>query len=212
MRRMRTAILISGRGSNMTALMEAAVDADYPAEIVAVIANRPDAPGLERAAAAGIATRVVDHTAYPDKVHFEIALEDALAAVDAELVCLAGFMRLLSADFVNRRLGRIVNIHPSLLPAFKGLAPQKQALDAGVRVSGCTVHFVTPGMDEGPAILQAAVPVRPDDSEDSLSARILDAEHRAYPAALRLLAAGRVRFEAGRAAFSDPDAETALFP
>ncbi|MCR9254967.1 MAG: phosphoribosylglycinamide formyltransferase [Alphaproteobacteria bacterium] len=208
----KTAILISGRGSNMTALLDAAAQPGFPAEIVAVISNRPDAKGLEKAAEAGIPTAVVDHKAYPDKVHFELALEDALAASGAELVCLAGFMRLLSAEFVNRRLGRIVNIHPSLLPSFKGLEPQKQALDAGVRVSGCTVHFVTPGMDEGPSLLQAVVPVQPGDDAAALSARILAAEHKAYPAALRILADGGVRFEDGRAVFADPGAETALFP
>jgi len=210
--RVKTAILISGRGSNMTALLDAAAEPTYPAEIVAVIANRPDAAGLEKATARGIATQVVDHKSYTDKASFETALEAALTAVGADIVCLAGFMRLLSAEFVNQRLGRIINIHPSLLPSFKGLEPQQQALDAGVRISGCTVHFVTPGMDEGPALLQAAVPVQPDDDVASLSARILGAEHRAYPAALKMLAAGRAGFEGGRAVFADPNADTGLLP
>lgn len=209
--RVKTAILISGRGSNMTALLAAASDPSYPALISLVLSNNPEAPGLERARAAGIPAKAVDHRAYDSKAAFEAALSAEIEEAGADLVCLAGFMRILSADFVNARLGKMVNIHPSLLPSFKGLTPQQQALDAGVRISGCTVHFVTPGMDEGPALLQAAVPVLPNDTDDSLSARILEAEHRAYPKALAMLADGSVHFEDGRAVFANNQVETALF-
>jgi phosphoribosylglycinamide formyltransferase-1 len=193
MARKATAILISGRGSNMQALLDAASDRDFPARIVRVISNVPDAPGLKRAEAAGIATSVVDHRAFNGRAAFDAALDQALRADGVELVCLAGFMRLLTADFVNGWRDRLINIHPSLLPAFPGLDTHARALASGVRFTGCTVHFVRPTMDEGPIIIQAAVPVLQGDDEGSLAARVLAAEHKAYPLALRLVASGRAK-------------------
>ena len=190
MSRKRVAVLISGRGSNMAALIAAAKAPDYPAEIAQVISNRPDAAGLALAADAGIATRVVDHKSFADRGAFDRALDAAIGEVGAELVCLAGFMRLFTPWFVARWRGRMLNIHPSLLPAFPGLHPQRQALAAGVRLAGCTVHYVSEATDAGPIIAQAAVPVMPGDDEASLARRILAAEHRLYPMALRLVAAG----------------------
>ena len=192
MSRTRTAILISGRGSNMMSLVEAAARRDFPAEVVAVIANRPDAAGLAWAAARGIATRVVDHTAYPSRPAFEAELHAALMETGCTIVCLAGFMRVLTAGFVDRWQGRLLNIHPSLLPSFRGLHTHEAALAAGVKIAGCTVHFVVPEMDAGPIIAQAAVPVLDGDTPDTLAARILAAEHRLYPHALRLVATGAV--------------------
>lgn len=191
----RVGILISGRGSNMAALIEAARAADYPAEIALVISNRPDAAGLERARALGAKTLAIDHKAFASRAAFDDALDAALRAEGVDLVCHAGFMRIQGEAFARRWLGRQLNIHPSLLPLFKGLHPQKQALDAGVRISGCTVHFVTPELDSGPIVAQAAVPVVAGDTPDTLAARILTAEHRLYPAALRLVAAGRARLD-----------------
>jgi phosphoribosylglycinamide formyltransferase-1 len=193
MARLKLGVLISGRGSNMAALIRATAEPGFPAEIVLVISNRADAGGLQTAQDAGIATAVIDHKAFAGREAFEAAMDAALDAAGVELVCLAGFMRLLTAGFVERRLGRMINIHPSLLPAFKGLHVQRQALAAGVRIAGCTVHFVTPDMDSGPILVQAAVPVLGDDDEDSLAARILTAEHQCYPQAVRLIAEGRVR-------------------
>ncbi|MDJ0942950.1 MAG: phosphoribosylglycinamide formyltransferase [Kiloniellales bacterium] len=203
-RRRRTAILISGRGSNLQALIDAAAAPDYPAEIVLVLSNRPDAKGLARAETAGIATRVIPHRDHPTRVDFEAALTAALAEAGAELVCLAGFMRVLTAAFVDRWQGRLVNIHPSLLPAFPGLDTHARALAAGVKLHGCTVHLVSADVDEGPIIGQAAVPVLPGDGEADLAARVLAAEHRLYPLCLRLLAEDRVRIEAGRAVIRGP--------
>jgi phosphoribosylglycinamide formyltransferase-1 len=196
--RVRTAVLISGRGSNMQALIEACAAPDFPAEIVRVIANRADAAGLERARQAGIPTSVVLHRAFATRESFDAALDQALRADRVELVCLAGFMRLLTAGFVERWHDRMLNIHPSLLPAFKGLHTHERALAAGVRFSGCTVHFVRAEMDDGPIIVQAAVPVLQEDDADALAARVLSAEHRAYPLALRLVAEGRARVVAER--------------
>jgi len=197
--KLKVAVLISGRGSNLQALIDDCRAPDAPAEIVLVLCNEPGAAGLARAAAAGIPTRVIDHRGFADRAAFEAALDRALAAAGAELVCLAGFMRLLGAEFVNRWRDRLINIHPSLLPAFRGLDTHSRAVAAGVRFAGCTVHFVRPEMDRGPIIVQAAVPVRPDDTALTLAARVLEAEHRAYPLALRLIAAGRVRVEGDRA-------------
>lgn len=191
----RVAILISGRGSNMVALAEAARASDYPAEIVLVMSNRPDAAGLQRAQSLGLATRVIDHKAYATREAFDAAVEVALTEAGVDLVCHAGFMRIQSEAFAARWLGRQLNIHPSLLPSFKGLHPHKQALDAGVRISGCTVHFVTPELDSGPIIAQAAVPVCAGDTPDTLSERILVAEHKLYPFALQLVASGRARLK-----------------
>ncbi|MEJ2624515.1 MAG: phosphoribosylglycinamide formyltransferase [Pseudolabrys sp.] len=199
MSRTRVAILISGRGSNMAALIEAAQAPDYPAEIVLVVSNRPDAGGLDTARAAGIETAVVDHTTYgKDRATFEAALQQVLAQHDIAIVCLAGFMRLLTAEFVMQWQGRMINIHPALLPAFKGLDTHARALEAGVKIHGATVHFVVPEMDSGPIIAQGAVAVHDDDSEATLAARVLAVEHRIYPLALKLLAEGRFEFAHGR--------------
>lgn len=195
---MRTAILISGRGSNMVALIEAARAADFPAEIALVAANLPDAGGLERATAAGIATASVDHRPFgKDREAFERALDAELQARGIELVVLAGFMRVLTPWFVTRWQGRMINIHPSLLPDFRGTHTHARALEAGVAEHGCTVHFVVPELDAGPTILQAKVPVLPGDDEASLSARVLEQEHRIYPQALALVASGAVKLEGG---------------
>ena len=198
MTRKRVAVLISGRGSNMRSLVEAADSDNYPAEIVAVVSNRPDAPGLKWASDRGLPTSVVDHKNFSGRADFEQALTAELAAVNADLICCAGFMRLMTAEFVTSWEGRMLNIHPSLLPLFKGLHPHEQALAAGVRISGCTVHFVVPEMDSGPIVAQAAVKVAPDDTAETLAARILEAEHRLYPLALRLVASGEARLEQGR--------------
>ena len=195
----RIAILISGRGSNMMSLVGAAGTSDFPAEVVAVIANRPDAAGIAWAAARGIPTRVVDHKAYPNRDAFEAELHSTIAGTGATLVCLAGFMRVLTSGFVAKWQGRMINIHPSLLPSFKGLHTHEQALEAGVRIAGCSVHFVVPEMDAGPIIAQAAVPVEYGDTPDTLAQRVLSAEHQIYPQALRLVASGAVRIENGRA-------------
>jgi phosphoribosylglycinamide formyltransferase-1 len=208
--RRRTAILISGRGSNMAALLSAAADPAFPAEIVLVLSNKPAAGGLARAAEAGIPTAVVESRPFGrDRAGFERAMEAAMAEHGVELIALAGFMRVLTEDFVNRWSGRMVNIHPSLLPSFPGVDTHARALAAGVRLHGCTVHLVTPGVDEGPIIAQAAVPVLPDDTEDTLGARVLEQEHILYPAALALVAAGRVRVEEGRAVIDSPAAPSA---
>ncbi len=188
--RKRVAILISGRGSNMRALMEAARSPGYPAEIVGVFANEPAAEGLAYAAAAGLPTAAASHRDYPSREAFEATIEHALANWRAELVCLAGFMRILSAAFVQRWAGRILNVHPSLLPEFRGLHTHERALQAGATEHGCTVHFVTPGLDEGPPILQARVPVLPGDTPQALAARVLAEEHRIYPEALAMVARG----------------------
>jgi phosphoribosylglycinamide formyltransferase-1 len=192
----RVAILISGRGSNMAALIEAAAAADFPAEIVLVISNRADAGGLEKAAASGIATRVIESKPFgKDRAAFEAVLQAALDEHRIDLICLGGFMRLFTAEFVRRWYGRMLNIHPSLLPSFPGLEPQAQALRAGVRISGATVHFVIPETDAGPILMQGAVEVYDDDTPERLAERILAIEHRIYPAALRLVAGGRIRIE-----------------
>jgi phosphoribosylglycinamide formyltransferase-1 len=190
----RVGVLISGRGSNMTALIEAAKAKDYPAEIVVVLSNRPDAAGLIRAQQAGIATALIDHTAFgKDREAFERALDVELQARQIDIVCLAGFMRLLTPWFVEHWSGRMINIHPALLPQFKGLDTHRRALEAGVEEHGATVHFVSTGMDEGPVILQKSVPVLGSDSEASLAARVLEVEHQIYPQALRMVAEGRAR-------------------
>ena len=190
----RVAVLISGRGSNMTALIEAAKAKDYPAEIVVVVSNRPDAPGLARAQQAGIATALIDHTAFgKDREAFERALDTELQSRRIDIICLAGFMRLLTPGFVERWSGRMINIHPALLPQFKGLDTHRRALEASVEEHGATVHFVSAGMDEGPVILQKSVPVLGGDTEASLAARVLEVEHQIYPQALRMVAEGRAR-------------------
>ena len=191
--RKRVAILISGRGSNMAALIEAAKAADYPAEIALVVSNVPDVAGLERAREAGIIAMVVDHKPFgKDRAAFEAALQKLLDEHRIDLICLAGFMRLFTAEFVERWSGRMLNIHPSLLPLFPGLDPHGQALRAGVKTSGATVHFVIPETDAGPIIAQESVPVLPDDTSDTLAARVLEAEHRIYPQALRQVIEGTI--------------------
>jgi phosphoribosylglycinamide formyltransferase-1 len=196
MARKRVAILISGRGSNMVALIEAAQDPAYPAEIVVVISNDPAAEGLKHATAAGIETSVVDHKKFgKDREAFERALQNELETHRIELVCLAGFMRLLTPWFVRQWDGRLLNIHPALLPAFKGLDTHARALAAGAKEHGATVHFVVPEMDSGPVIAQAAVAVEPGDTEATLAARVLAVEHRIYPEALKMVAEGRARIQ-----------------
>ena len=190
----RVAILISGRGSNMAALIEAAKAEDFPAEIVVVISNRADAGGLAKAEESGIATVTIESRPFgKDRAAFEVALQSALDEHKVDLICLGGFMRLFTAEFVQRWYGRMLNIHPSLLPSFPGLDPQAQALAAGVKISGATVHFVIPETDAGPILMQGAVAVRDDDTADTLAARILEVEHRIYPDALRLVATGKIR-------------------
>jgi phosphoribosylglycinamide formyltransferase-1 len=195
----RVAVLISGRGSNMTALIEAAKDESFPAEIALVLSNRPDAAGLARARSEGIATVVVDHTAFgKDREAFERAVDAQLAAHRIELVCLAGFMRLLTPWLVRRWEGRLINIHPALLPAYKGLNTHERVLAAGEKTHGATVHFVVPQMDSGPIIAQGRVPVHDDDTPETLAARVLAEEHRLYPLALARVACGRVRMAGGQ--------------
>jgi phosphoribosylglycinamide formyltransferase-1 len=207
--RKRVAILISGRGSNMGALIEAAGARDYPAEIALVVSNRPEATGLELAKSKSIATATIDHTVYKSREEFEAELAKQLAAARIDIICLAGFMRVLTAGFVKQWEGRLLNVHPSLLPAFKGIDTHVRALDAGVKVHGCSVHFVVPELDSGPIVMQAAVPVLEGDDEEELAMRVLAAEHRIYPEALRLLAEGKLTIEGERVVVAgengDPD-------
>ncbi len=192
MAKLKAGVLISGSGTNLQALLDAAAKPDYPVEIVLVISNKGEAYGLERAQAAGVATAVINHRDFDKRERFDDALDAALRDAGCDLVCLAGFMRLLTAGFVEGWNDRLINIHPSLLPSFRGLDAQAQALAAGVRIAGCSVHFVRAKMDVGPIIMQATVPVLDDDDADKLSARILEAEHRIYPLAVRLIGEGRV--------------------
>ncbi|MBI3677487.1 MAG: phosphoribosylglycinamide formyltransferase [Proteobacteria bacterium] len=201
MSRVRVAVLISGRGSNLEALLVACKAPDFPAEIVLVISNREDAQGLQVAKDAGVAIKVIPHKQYSMREEFDAAIDDALRAANVSLVCEAGFMRIHSEWFVKTWEGRLLNIHPSLLPAFPGIRVHQQALDAGVKISGCTVHFIVPELDSGPIIAQAAVPVSPSDTAGTLAARILVEEHRIYPEALKLVAAGKVKLKNGKAVF-----------
>ncbi|MGB0630198.1 MAG: phosphoribosylglycinamide formyltransferase [Alphaproteobacteria bacterium] len=198
MARVKTAVLLSGRGSNLQALIDAAADPDFPAEIVRVVSNVPGAGGLQRAEQAGIHTTTIDHRDFNGREPFEDALHTELQAAGVELICLAGFMRLLTRSFVDRWHDRMINIHPSLLPSYKGLHTHERVLADGVRFTGCTVHFVRAEMDAGPIIVQAAVPVHPGDDADTLAARVLTAEHRCYPMALKLVASGESRVVDGR--------------
>ena len=193
MARLRVAVLISGRGTNLQALIDACAEPESPAEIVTVVSNEPAAEGLKRARAAAIPVAVIDHRAFPSRAEFEAALNASVRAARVQLICLAGFMRLLTEPFAREWRDRLINIHPSLLPAFSGLNTHARMIEAGVRFAGCTVHFVRVEMDAGPIIVQAAVPVRQDDTADTLAERTLAAEHRIYPMALRLIAEGRVR-------------------
>jgi phosphoribosylglycinamide formyltransferase 1 len=209
--RKRVGVLISGRGTNLASLIEAARAPDYPAEIVLVLSNKPDAYGLVRAHEAGIATTVVSHKSFKAREEFDSAITHALKRAHVDIVCNAGFMRLHSPAFVREWYGRQINIHPSLLPAFRGLHPQARALEAGVRIAGATVHFVSVEMDAGAIVAQGAVPVLPDDDEEALSARILAMEHRLYPLALKLVATGAARLNEGRVEFSGADANPSLW-
>ena len=214
MSRKRVAVLISGRGSNMAALVEAAKDKNYPAEIAVVISNRPDAGGLVIAKEAGISVEIVDHTKFGrDRTAFERALQELLGKWKIDLVCLAGFMRLLSADFIGNWQWRIINIHPALLPAFKGLDTHRRVREAGAKRHGATVHFVVPEMDSGPTIMQGAVSIDPGESEQVLAARVLKIEHRIYPLSLKLVAEGRVQVVDGRCLIDGvpvPDAQSLI--
>lgn len=211
MQRKRVAILISGRGSNMAALTAAASEPGFPAAITLVVSNRADAAGLQRAAAAGIATLVIDHKPFgKDRAAFEHALDDKLSAARIDIICLAGFMRLLTPWFVGKWAGRMINIHPALLPAFKGLDTHERALAAGVKLHGASVHFVTAETDSGPLIVQAAVPVHDRDTPDTLAARVLTAEHRIYPLALRWLAEERLAVTGNRCKLLEADTGNAM--
>ena len=198
---LKVAVLISGRGSNLQALIDAfgPEAADSPVKIALVLSNRPDAPGLERAAKAGLKTEIVDHKAFQTREDFDVAIDREIRAAGAEFVVLAGFMRLLTAQFVTTWKNKLVNIHPALLPSFPGLDTHQRALQAGVRFHGATVHFVRHETDSGPIIAQSLVAVRPGDTEETLGARVLQTEHRLYPLALRLIAEGHVRVEGERA-------------
>ena len=205
---MRIAVLISGRGSNLKALIDACAARGYPAKIGLVLSNRPDASGLVHAEEAGIPYKVIDHKQFKTREAFDAELHRALTTSEVDLVCNAGFMRILTDEFVHQWRDRLLNIHPSLLPAFKGLHVHQRAIDAGVRISGATVHFVRPEMDEGPIVAQVAVPVLPDDTAQTLAERILKAEHRLYPFALRLVAEGKVRVTDERVVISGSDMKT----
>jgi len=210
MTRIRVGVLVSGRGSNLQALIDAAADPAYPAAIALVISNVAGAYALERAERAGIPTLVIPHKPFPSREAFDAAMDEALRAAGIEIVCLAGFMRLLSPGFALAWRDRLINVHPALLPAFKGLHTHQRALDSGVRLHGCTVHLVTPDLDDGPILVQAAVPVLPGDDADRLAERVLVQEHRIYPLALRLLAEGRVRVDGNRAVVEAPAPDAAL--
>ena len=198
--RLKLGVLISGRGSNLQSLIDACADPAFPAEIALVLSNVPGVQGLERAKTANIPTATINHKDYDSREAFDQALNQTLRDAGIELVCLAGFMRILSASFLSSWSDRVVNIHPSLLPAFKGIHVHQQVLEAGVRFSGCTVHFVVPEMDAGPIIVQACVPVHRDDDAKALAARVLSEEHRIYPLAVRLIAEGRTHIKGGRVA------------
>ncbi|TLG77920.1 phosphoribosylglycinamide formyltransferase [Methylocystis sp. B8] len=210
MTRLRTAILISGRGSNMDALIAAAKDPSFPAEIALVLSNRPDAPGLAKAKAAGVATAAVDHKIYAGREEFERSVQIVLETYRIQFICLAGFMRMFTPWFVGRWGGRMLNVHPALLPAYRGLDTHERALADGVKIHGATVHFVAPEMDEGPIVAQAAVPVLDEDTPQTLAARVLMQEHLIYPMALRLVASGAVRVEGNRVLGAPTAQETAL--
>jgi phosphoribosylglycinamide formyltransferase-1 len=212
--RLRTAILISGRGSNMDALIDAARAPNFPAEIVLVASNRPDAQGLAKAKAAGVATSAVNHKIYAGREEFERSLQVVLDTYRVEFLCLAGFMRMLTPWFIGLWRERILNIHPALLPSYRGLHTHERALAHGAKIHGCTVHFVVPEMDEGPIVAQAAVPVLDDDTPETLGARVLAQEHVIYPMALRLVASGAVQTRGNRVigAASGPDGGALVVP
>ncbi|MEW5727114.1 MAG: phosphoribosylglycinamide formyltransferase [Pseudomonadota bacterium] len=200
----KVGVLVSGRGSNLQALLDACADPAFPAEIVLVISNVPGAYALERAAKAKVPTQVIPHKQFASREEFDAAMDAALRAAGVEIVCLAGFMRLLTKGFVEGWAGRMINIHPSLLPSFKGLHTHERAIEMGVKLHGCSVHLVTPELDDGPILVQAAVPVLADDTPDILAARVLEQEHKAYPLALKLMAEGRVTVDGARAVVDAP--------
>jgi phosphoribosylglycinamide formyltransferase-1 len=206
----RVAVLISGRGSNMLALVEAAGDPNFPAEIVGVISDKADAKGLNAASAQGIPTAAFPRGDYASKEAHDAAIDAELTRLNADIVCLAGYMRLLTPGLAEKWAGKIINIHPSLLPLFKGLDTHNRAIESGMRVHGCSVHFVTAELDDGPVIAQGVVPILPGDDEDKLAARILTVEHKLYPLAVRLLATGKARMEGGKAVLTGVSAEGAL--
>ncbi|WP_411820471.1 phosphoribosylglycinamide formyltransferase [Hyphococcus formosus] len=203
MARTKIAVLISGRGSNLQALIDAAAQPDFPGEIALVISNRPKAGGLERATKAGIPIEVVDHKVFESRDDFEAALNHALKTAKIDFICLAGFMRVLTAGFANDWRGRLINIHPSLLPSFEGLHVHERMIQAGVKIAGCTVHFVSADVDAGPIIGQAAVPVLPGDTEETLAARILEQEHKLYPTCLKLLLENKARLLGANVIYDD---------
>jgi phosphoribosylglycinamide formyltransferase-1 len=213
-KRKRVAILISGRGSNMRSLVDAARARDFPAEIALVVSNIADAAGLDFARTQGIATAVVDHKIFSDREIFERAMQETLLAQEIDLICLAGFMRLLTPWFVGQWRNRMLNIHPALLPSYRGLHTHERALADGVKIHGATVHFVAPEMDAGPIVVQAAVPVLQDDTPEALAARVLAQEHRIYPLALKLVACGAARVEGVRVLVDGaaPAPEALLWP
>jgi phosphoribosylglycinamide formyltransferase-1 len=211
MARLKVGVLVSGSGTNLQALLDAAKDEDYPAEIALVISNKADAGGLARAEAAGVPRRVIDHETFADRDAFDAEIDRALRAAECELVCLAGFMRILTSGFVDGWRDRLINIHPSLLPSFRGLNAQAQALEAGVRIAGCTVHFVRAEMDAGPIIVQGAVPVLDGDDATRLTQRILAVEHRIYPLAVRLIGEGRVTVAGDQVRIDEPPGDTGRY-
>jgi len=208
MTKLRLGVMISGSGTNLQSLIDACTAADYPAEIMVVISNRPDAGGLNRAEKAHIPTVVIDHKNYEDRADFENALHDCLKDHKVQLVCLAGFMRLLNADFVNRWRDRMINVHPSLLPSYKGLHTHERAIEDGVRFAGCTLHFVRPEMDNGPILMQAAVPVDDGETSETLAAKVLTYEHKLYPAAVRMIAEGKTRVSGHKVIIKDTRMDT----
>jgi phosphoribosylglycinamide formyltransferase-1 len=195
MTKLKTAILISGSGTNLQALIDACAEPDFPAQIVLVLSNKADAYGLKRAEKAGLKTMLINHKDYKNREDFDVAMDKAIVSSGAEFVCMAGFMRILSSWFTKKWQGKLINIHPSLLPSFKGMHAQQQALEAGVKIAGCTVHFVTEEMDAGPIIAQAAVEVEDSDTVESLTAKILVKEHEIYPKSLKLVAERKVFFQ-----------------
>jgi phosphoribosylglycinamide formyltransferase-1 len=210
---LRVAVLISGRGSNLQALIDRFVGKpESPVEIVRVISNRPDAPGLDRAKAAGLSTKVIDHKGFPDRAAFDEALDAEIRAAGAQVVVLAGFMRLLTEQFINDWRDRLINIHPALLPSFRGLDTHRRVLKRGVKLHGCTVHFVRHETDTGPIIAQAALPVLANDTPETLAGRVLELEHRLYPLALVLIAEGKVEVDGDRAIVNAPGAGTLVNP
>tara|TARA_R110002096_G_scaffold271603_3_gene465328 strand:- start:139 stop:792 length:654 start_codon:yes stop_codon:yes gene_type:complete len=203
MAKLRLGVMISGSGTNLQALIDACKSADYPAEICVVISNRPKAKGLKRAQDAGIEAVALDHKEYADRASFEDAIHECLKEHRVQLVCLAGFMRILNPEFVNRWKDRMINIHPSLLPSYKGLHTHARAIEDGVRFGGCTIHYVRPEMDNGPIIMQTAIPIAADETEESLAAKTLAYEHQMYPAAVRMIAEGKARVSGNRVVFKD---------